>query len=324
LSGLPGGVLQALRAEKLELEENAPLAPLTTFRIGGNAAVLATTRSPEEVVRAVRIAKEHGVPWALVGGGSNLLVADEGFAGVVVLVRAARVTIHGTEIEAEAGADLGRLVASSAWAGLGDLSFAAGIPGTLGGAVAGNAGAWGRALGECVISVHLLRVATMESVEVPCAELGFEYRSSAVHRTGDVVLSARLGLEPADKKVLLKQIEDNVAKRALRLPDLPSAGSFFRNLPPVRPGEPREPAGRLLESVGAKGLRVGDAGVTDKHANVIVNLGHARARDVLALATELERRVADKYGIKLVREVRVLGGQQVDSRQSTVDSGGAT
>jgi UDP-N-acetylmuramate dehydrogenase len=120
------------------------------------------------------------------------------------------------------------------------------------------------------------------------------------------VLAVRLGLEPAERKVLLKSIEENLAKRALRLPELPSAGSFFRNLPPVKPGEPRKPAGRLLEAVGAKGLRVGDAGVTEKHANVIVNLGHARCKDVLALVGELEQRVQAKFGVKLVREVRVL------------------
>jgi len=306
LSDGSGALLQALRGDGLEVGENVPLAPLTTFRIGGTAAVVVTAHSPEEIARAVRLAAQDGIRWTVMGGGSNLLVADEGFAGLVVLVRAARVSVHGQEIEAEAGADLQRVVSASAWAGLGDLTFAAGIPGTVGGAVAGNAGAWGRAIGECVVSVRLLRAATLETVEISPAEMKFDYRSSAVQATRDVVLAVRLGLEPAERKVLLKSIDENLAKRALRLPELPSAGSFFRNLPPLKPGEPREPAGRLLEAVGAKGLRIGDAGVTEKHANVIVNLGHARCKDVLALVAELEQRVQAKFGVKLVREVRVL------------------
>ncbi|NMC69947.1 MAG: UDP-N-acetylmuramate dehydrogenase [Myxococcales bacterium] len=307
MSGLPAGLLDGLRAERLEVAENVPLAPWTTFRIGGPAAAVVTVRSPEEAVRAVRSIAAVGARWTVVGGGSNLLVPDEGYDGVVLLMRAARVQIVEHDIEAEAGADLGRLVSSSAWAGLGDLTFAAGIPGTIGGAVVGNAGAWGRAIGECVASVRVLRARTLEAADLSRDELGFDYRSSVLQSTGDLLLSVRLALQPADRKLLLRQIDELRARRAERLPDQPCAGSFFRNLPPVRPGEPREPAGRLLEAVGAKGLRVGDAAVSERHANVIVNLGHARCRDVLALAEELERRVAEKFGVRLIREVRLLG-----------------
>lgn len=307
MSGLPAGLLDGLRAERLEVAENVPLAPWTTFRIGGPAAAVVTVRSPEEAVRAARSIAAVGARWTVVGGGSNLLVPDEGYDGVVLLMRAARVQIVEHDIEAEAGADLGRLVSSSAWAGLGDLTFAAGIPGTIGGAVVGNAGAWGRAIGECVASVRVLRARTLEAADLSRDELGFDYRSSVLQSTGDLLLSVRLALQPADRKLLLRQIDELRARRAERLPDQPCAGSFFRNLPPVRPGEPREPAGRLLEAVGAKGLRVGDAAVSERHANVIVNLGHARCRDVLALAEELERRVAEKFGVRLIREVRLLG-----------------
>ncbi|MBI5490667.1 MAG: UDP-N-acetylmuramate dehydrogenase [Deltaproteobacteria bacterium] len=307
MSDIPNGLAGALREAQLDVTENAPLAPLTTFRIGGHARMLVTAHSPEEVVRAVRLAVETGARWAVIGGGSNLLVADEGFPGVVVLVRAARVSLHDTELEAEAGAELGRIVTGSAWAGLGDLTFCAGIPGTVGGAVAGNAGAWGRGLGELVVAVRLLRAASMETVEVSREAMDFGYRRSAVQATGDVILAVRLGLEPTERKAMLKQIDENLAKRAKRLPELPSAGSVFRNLPPVQPDGQREPAGRLLEAVGAKGYRVGDAGVTDKHANVIVNYGHARARDVAQLMAELERRVAEKFGVRLSRELRELG-----------------
>lgn len=306
VSGLPGGLLDALRDERLEVAENVPLAPWTTFRIGGPAAAVVTVRSPEEAVRAVRSIAAVGARWTTVGGGSNLLVPDEGYDGVVLLMRAARVQIVEHDLEAEAGADLGRLVSASAWAGLGDLTFATGIPGTIGGAVVGNAGAWGRAIGECVASVRVLRARTLEAAELSRDALGFDYRSSVLQTTGDLVLSVRLALQPADRRVLLRQIDDLQAQRAQRLPDQPCAGSFFRNLPPARPGEPREPAGRLLEAVGAKGLRVGDAAVSERHANVLVNLGHARCRDVLALAEELERRVAEKFGVRLVREVRLL------------------
>jgi len=306
VSGLPRGLLEALRAERLEVAENVPLAPWTTFRIGGPAAAVVTVRSPEEAVRAVRSIAAVGARWTAIGGGSNLLVPDEGYDGVVLLMRAARVQFVENDLEAEAGAELGRLVSASAWAGLGDLTFAAGIPGTIGGAVVGNAGAWGRAIGECVASVRVLRARTLETAELSREALGFDYRSSALQTTGDLVLSVRLALQPADRRTLLRRIDEVRADRARRLPEEPCAGSFFRNLPPVRAGEPREPAGRLLEAVGAKGLRVGDAAVSERHANVIVNLGHARCRDVLALAEDLERRVAEKFGVRLVREVRLL------------------
>lgn len=306
VSGLPSGLVDTLRAERLEVAENVPLAPWTTFRIGGPAAAVVTVRSPEEAIRTVRSVAAVGARWTVVGGGSNLLVPDEGYDGVVVLMRAARVQIVEHDLEAEAGADLARLVSASAWAGLGDLTFAAGIPGTVGGAVVGNAGAWGRAVGECVASVRVLRARTLEAAVLSRDDLGFDYRSSVLQTTGDLVLSVRLALQPADRKALLRQIDDWLARRAQRLPDQPCAGSFFRNLPPAQPGGPREPAGRLLEAVGAKGLRVGDAAVSERHANVIVNLGHARCRDVLALAEELERRVAEKFGVRLTREVRLL------------------
>ena len=153
---LPAGFVRALRGARREPLEDAPLAPHPTFRIGGHARVLVAAHSPQEVVAAVRRSVEAGVRWTVLGGGSNVLVSDEGFPGVVVLVRASRVSLHGTEIEAEAGADLGRVVTGSAWAGLGDLTFCAGIPGTVGGAVAGNGGALGLAVGSLIVTGRTL------------------------------------------------------------------------------------------------------------------------------------------------------------------------
>jgi UDP-N-acetylmuramate dehydrogenase len=306
---LSGGILElaaTAREEGFDVEENLPLAPLTTLRVGGPAAIAATARSPAEVARLIRLAHDHGLPWTLIGGGSNLLVPDEGYPGLALLVRAERVEIHETEVEAEAGALLHRVVTAAAWAGLGDLTFAAGIPGTVGGAVVGNAGAWGRAVGECVATVRVVRRETLETVEIPAADLGFDYRRSRLQESGDAVLVVRFALEPADRKEMLRKIDEWQAKREARLPTEPCAGSFFRNLPPATPGGQREPVAKLLEAVGAKELHVGDAAVSPKHANVIVNLGHARARDVVELAAELERRVFERYGVRLVREVRTL------------------
>ncbi|MDI7269241.1 MAG: UDP-N-acetylmuramate dehydrogenase [Myxococcota bacterium] len=297
----------AARAEKLDIEQNVPLAPLTTFRIGGNAAALIATRSPDEMARAVRLAVSAGVPWTVLGGGSNLLAPDAGFPGLVVLASAGRIRIEGCDVEAEAGAPTHRLAVSAAWAGVAGLGFAAGIPGTIGGAVVGNAGAWGRAMGDVVISARVVRAGSLETVELGRSALAFDYRSSALQAAGDVVLSVRFALEMGDRLVLLREIDEIVAKRAARLPLLPSAGSFFRNLPPAHPGEPRRSAGKLLDEAGSKGLRVGDAAVWDGHANTIVNLGHARCHDVLALAAEMERRVYERFGERLEREVRVLG-----------------
>ena len=299
-------VVRAARAEKLDVAENAPLASLTTFRIGGPAAVLVTARSPDEVARAVRAAVDAGVPWTILGGGSNLLVPDAGFPGLAVLVVATRMAVAGIEVEAESGVPLHRLVTSTAWAGLAGLTFAAGIPGTIGGAVFGNAGAWGHEVGERILSARVVRAGTLETVELSHKDLGFEYRSSVLQGTRDVVLSVRIGLETGDRKALIKEVDERLAERAARMPDLPSAGSYFRNLPPERPGENRRPAGKLIEEAGAKGLRVGDAAVWEGHANFLVNLGHARCRDVLALQAEIERRVFERFGAHLVREVRLL------------------
>lgn len=235
-------LVRAMRADKLDVEENVPLAPLTTFRIGGNAAALVTARSPEEIARAVRAASDSGVPWAMLGGGSNVLVSDEGYPGLVILVTAARLRVDGLEVEAEAGVPLHRLAVSCAWAGLGGLTFVAGIPGMVGGAVCGNAGAWGRDVGERVVSVRVIRAGSLETIERSRSDLAFAYRTSALQTSGDVVLSARFLLEPGDRRDLLREIDNHVAERATKMPLLPSAGSFFRNLPPEHPAASGDPS----------------------------------------------------------------------------------
>jgi UDP-N-acetylmuramate dehydrogenase len=290
------------------IRRNAPLSEYTTFRIGGPATYLCVVRSTEQVLRALLIAKKKDVRCLVLGQGSNVLIADEGFDGLVVVYRANRIEVEGTRIWTEGGTRFVRLVEVAARHGLAGLGFAAGIPGTVGGALYGNAGAYGRAIGDLLEEAVVIAADGSRRRTLRQEALGLDYRTSSLRSTGELVESLTLRLEEGDRPALWQEIEENLDHRRKRLPppSLGSAGSFFKNLAPPSPGAHRLAAGQLLDECGCKGLRVGDAEVYEKHANIIVNRGHATAKQVVTLAMEMQRRVRERFDRQLVPEVKIM------------------
>ncbi|HWP35080.1 MAG TPA: UDP-N-acetylmuramate dehydrogenase, partial [Thermodesulfobacteriota bacterium] len=285
-----------------------PLAPLTTFRIGGPAELLFEARDQEALARALATARTHGVPARVLAGGSNVLVDDRGLAGLVVLNRAGGVRREGDRLTAGSGLPLAELLEAAAREGLSGLEFAAGIPGSVGGAVYGNAGAYGKAMEDVLVRARLL-TPEGEVVEAGREELGFAYRTSALKGSGGIVLEATFALVPGDRDRIRSAMAEIIRIREAKHPDpvrFGSAGSYFKNLPPATPGGRRTPAGLLLDQVGAKGMRVGRALVSEAHANFLVNPGGATAADVLELARRLKALVRARFGVELEEEVLYL------------------
>lgn len=295
-----------------------PLRLHTTFRIGGPADYFFAARTPDQLVTALRVAHAAGVPVFLLGGGSNLLVSDVGFRGLVIRNACDAVELEGTVVHVGCGADFLDFIYQCRDRGLAGLEFAAGIPGSLGGALFGNAGCYGQDIGSFVIEcTH----ATPDGAVVetrPAAWYGFAYRDSRLKRDPRVLLSCLLQLRRGDPAASRKEIEEKLELRRVKHPQWriePTAGSYFKNLPPEwqmpdakhSPGTHRVPAGQLLDACGCRGLRVGDAMVFAKHANIIVNAGHATAREVLQLAETMKARVREKFGVELEEEVMFLG-----------------
>jgi len=290
------------------LEFNRDLAPLTSFKTGGRARYFLMAESADEIVRAVRAADRLKIPFFLMGSGSNLLVSDDGYDGLVVRVKVGGLRLlSGTEIECGAGEELMDLVNFAADNGLTGLEFAAGIWGTVGGAIYGNAGAFGGEIGSVLTAATLIDHSGRLRDAAP-TELGFAYRHSVLKDTHDIVVSACFRLTSGDRASIKSRIEEIIQTRSQRHPvDGRSAGCFFKNIPDATQEHGKLPAGRLLEQVGAKQLRVGGAGVYEKHANIIVNTGNATSKDIRQLADILKQKVRDQFGIELQEEVQQLG-----------------
>ncbi|MBE0564703.1 MAG: UDP-N-acetylmuramate dehydrogenase [Krumholzibacteria bacterium] len=284
-----------------------PLRELTTLRIGGPADLVCPARNPDDAKRFQAFAADRGLPFFVLGGGSNLLGADEGCGGVVLRVATTGFAVRGDTVRAGAGLDFDDLIARTLGAGLTGLEFASGIPGTLGGALVGNAGCYGHEIGEFLVEALVLRPDGRLETVGPEA-FGFAYRATALRETRTIVLEALLRLGRGDPAAAGAQRAGHIADRRRKHPvDLPSAGSWFRNLPPAEPGGRRQPAGVLLEQAGAKAMREGDAAVFAKHANIVVNLGRATSADVRRLVERMRAAVRERFGVELVEEVRQLG-----------------
>jgi UDP-N-acetylmuramate dehydrogenase len=266
----------------------------------------------QECIRALRQAAQ---PFRVIGEGTNIVVADEGLDAVILRYCSANPVVRETDEAAVFWASGStRLDALSAWSaeqGRAGLDFAAGIPGTLAGAIAGNAGAFGQCLADALVSVDWLDDAGGKH-RTPVAELGFSYRTSYFQHSeaaGAVITGAHLHLPNADSRVLLERRAEILGLRRAKHPDWhtqPCAGSVFRNIEGPRPGDRRQPAGRLLEEAGAKSMQVGGARVFDKHANIIVAEPGCTARDIRVLTERMQQAVVDQFGIRLVLEIRFL------------------
>ncbi|MBU0741910.1 UDP-N-acetylmuramate dehydrogenase [bacterium] len=285
---------------------DVPLSRMTTLRIGGPALAICRLHTPEDARRFLENARERDIPVVFLGGGSNVLADDAGFQGLVMHVATTDLVIRGDTVRAGAGLGFDALVTASLEAGLAGLEFASGIPGTLGGALVGNAGCYGHEISEFLVEATILRADGRVETVGP-EDFAFAYRHTAYKDRSDLVLDAVLRLRRGDTAAAGETRLGIIAERRRKHPvDLPCAGSYFRNLPPDSPGGRRRAAGSLLDQIGAREMREGDAAVFARHANIIVNLGEAASRDVLTLAERMRAAVAERFGVRLREEVRHL------------------
>jgi UDP-N-acetylmuramate dehydrogenase len=290
----------------VKAERNAPLAKLTTMRVGGPADLLATAHNAFELRALVRFARSRELPLTLVGRGSNIVVSDRGVRGLVVHVRAEGSRVDGQAYVAEAGVPMARAATETQRAGLSGLEFGLAIPGTAGGAVWANAGAHGADVAGVLESADVLQADGTEA-RVPAADLAFGYRESRFKQQspgapGEVVIAARFRLEPASADEIKERLDDIRRWRQAHQPlGIPSGGSSFRN-PADGPS-----AGELIEKAGLKGSQEGGATVSEKHANFIVNDRRGTAADVRRLMDRVRAAVLESASVELVPEIVFLG-----------------
>ena len=288
--------------EQVEILVAEPMKNHTTFRIGGPADALALPKTPEEVAEVVRFCHEHAQPYYVLGNGSNLLVSDEGYRGLVLqLYRNFNdIQVNGETITVQSGAMLAAVARTAYQTGLTGLEFASGIPGTIGGAVVMNAGAYGGEMKNVLKEVTVL-TKEGEVLVIPAKALELGYRTSVIPKNGWIVLGAVLQLKKGDREQILARMEELKEQRITKQPlDLPSAGSTFK-----RPEGYF--AGKLIMDAGLRGFTVGGAQVSEKHCGFVVNRGNATAADVWELICEVKRRVKEMTGVELEPEVKLLG-----------------
>ena len=261
--------------DKLQnIQKNVSLAPYITFKIGGPAKYFYEAKNSEDLIKAIKAAKKAGLPYFILGGGSNILVSDEGFDGLVIKLQATSYKLQATNIIADAGVLLSKLVSESVKAGLTGLEWAAGIPGTVGGAVRGNASAFKGSISNIVKNVR-----------------NYE----------DIIFSVEIELKKGDREKSLKMIKEYLEHRKKNQPlEYPSAGCIFKN-------PAGQYAGYLIDQCGLKGEKIGGAMISKKHANFIINTGNAKAKGVKKLIDLCKEKVKEKFGIELKEEIEYLG-----------------
>lgn len=295
----------------IEIADGALFRDLTTFRLGGPCRACLTCRTPEQASLALAEIHRGGESPVFIGAGSNLLVADAGLDAVVVRYASplAQIERDGLALRVAASTELDALASYGVQQELAGLEFLSGIPGTVGGAIAGNAGALGRSVADGLHRVTLIG-RDGRSAEVPAAGLELAYRRSRLQESGEIVLTAVFHLKAGRRPELAAERERILALRRERHPDwkeTPTAGSYFRNIEPTSAAGPRQAAGWFLEQAGAKAMRVGGARVFEKHANIIVAEPGCTAADVLALSAHMAEAVHKTFGLVLRPEVRFLG-----------------
>ncbi len=285
--------------------ENVPLSAMSSFGIGGPADLFFEARTEAELEGAVSLAASEKYPYYVIGGGYNLLFDDGGYRGLIVRNRLDGVRREGHRLEALSGTSLACVLREAIENGLAGLEFLAGIPGTVGGAIYGNAGAYGWSIGDVLETARLFSPAGGPR-SVSRDALGFAYRDSSLKREGGIVLSATLLCSPGDRPESEARVRGILEKRWAKHPPhgTACAGSYFKNSSSASGA--RVAAGQLLEQAGARGLSVGDAAVSDVHCNFIINKGNARASDVLALAAQLKEKVYKMFSVRLEEEVIYL------------------
>ena len=318
--------IQRVGQGQVRIERNKSLAPYTTFKIGGPADLFVKVIESGYLVKTVNTALDLNIPFFILGGGSNILVSDQGFAGLVILNRTSEIKLigfsgggRGSQVSAkkvvvlaESGAFINSLVRFALNQGLVGLEHFLGLPGTVGGAIWGNAHFKAHHIGETVVQVNVLTKKGKKR-KLSLSQLEFDYDSSRFKKSGELILDALFSLKVGNTKKLWRKAEENLVFRQERQPlDYSSAGCIFQNLSQADllchhlPFENRY-AGFLIDSLNLKDKSVGDAQVSFKHANFIVNRGKARASDVYRLILSIEDEVFRRYGVKLKREINLIG-----------------
>lgn len=286
-----------------KVKENVSLAPYTSARIGGPADVLLTAESADELARIIKLLWKLDVDYIMLGGGSNVLVSDRGVRGVVILNRAKAVRFHNGDepsVTAESGVTFSNLANRCAAKGFGGLEWAATVPGTIGGAVYGNAGAFGGDMAGNLIWAELLTENGRE--KFTAEQMDYDYRTSILKRgeIDAIVLSAELGLKNSTKEEATVKIEQFSAHRKVTQPPGASMGSMFKN-------PNGDYAGKLIEASGLKGIRIGNAEISPLHGNFFINHGTTKADDIRALIQLVQKTVKEKQGIDLELEIELVG-----------------
>ncbi|MCX6785958.1 MAG: UDP-N-acetylmuramate dehydrogenase [Candidatus Komeilibacteria bacterium] len=318
-------IIKELQKLNIAVKENEPLANHTTFQIGGPAKVYLEAKSPTELLEILKIIKQRGLKYIMIGGGSNLLVSDAGYDGAVIKTNPGELLIENNLITADAGCTLAGLIMKTLDLGLTGLEFAAGVPGTVGGAIKGNAGTYGEAMDKAVKTVDFIN----DNLEIETCtgqQCNFAYRHSIFKEHDSwLIVSAVLQLTTGDLAASRKLIDERLAYRTTSQPHgYPSAGCTFKNiaytetiaenlkklnweLSPKFKEYQKIPASWVIEKLDLKGKTIGKAQIAEKHANYIINLGGAKADDVIRLIGYIKQQVRDKTGIQLEEEVRYVG-----------------
>jgi len=292
--------LRTIIREPGRIHADEPLSTHTTFRIGGPADFLVEVADRQEVSGVLQLAKREQLPVYILGRGSNLLVSDDGVRGLVLLLAGEfdQFEVEGLRVRAGGGYDLPKLAVKIAKQSLGGLEFACAIPGTVGAGLMINAGAHGGEMSQVVSSATVIWPDGREQTLRP-EEIGFGYRTSSLQNTSALVVEVVMDLHHEDPAVIQEHMQHHLNRRRATQPlNLPNAGSIFKN-------PPGDYAGRLIEQAGLKGLTVGAAQVSEKHANFIVNLGGATAKDVTILMDRVRKEVQARFGVRLEAEVRI-------------------
>ncbi len=311
---------QLSRLPEISVRRDVPLSVYTRFGIGGPADIFVEASSADVFVQALRIARTSGLDTVVIGGGTNLIVSDEGFRGVVLKLSNCALARDGRAVHAESGATLQALVDFTVGFGLRGLETMTGIPGSVGAAVYGNAGAYGHSIAERISGVRFFDGEAIREIDNAACE--FHYRESVFKQHKEwIIFSAELNMDEADATLLRETADKILAIRNKKYPPaMKCAGSIFKNLlladlparivenlPPGVIVEGKVPSAWFLEQVGAKGMQKGDIHVADYHANLIYNAGHGAAGDLVSLIAELKRRVEQRWGFPLEEEVQYVG-----------------
>ncbi len=313
-----------MEKNNLEIKQNIPLAPFTTFKIGGPAKFFAEVKNAEELSEAIEYTRKNNLKFFVLGGGSNILVSDDGFDGLVICIKDVKCEIRDTKIECGAGTLLSQAVNLAKENSLTGLEWAVGIPGTIGGAITGNAAAYGSDISSAVESVKIIDISKKEikTVDFNNDDCNFGYRDSIFKQNNSrIILSCELVLEKGEKEDISKKMEEIRKQRNGKIPQGLSAGSFFQNPETekkwlierfekekgVACRNNKVPAGWLIEEVGFLGKKVGGVNVSENHGNFIVNLGNGTAHDIVILSSLIKQKVRVELGVQLREEIIYVG-----------------